>query len=226
MIAQAAPFVQAGSPFEMRRLQRRSSDEAAGVVMLLIACPYCGIERPEIEFRYGGEAHIARPADPSALTDDEWANFLYFRSNPKGVAAERWRHAFGCGRFFNCLRDTVSDKILAVYKAGEARPDVAADRGRAGRMSQPFRVDGLGSVDRSRPLAFTFDGVAYEGYAGDTLASALLANGVHLVGRSYKYHRPRGNPQRRRGGAERARQPLARARPVHTQPARDPDRAL
>jgi sarcosine oxidase subunit alpha len=59
-------------------------------------------------------------------------------------------------------------------------------------MNQPFRVDGLGSVDRSRPLAFTFDGVAYRGYAGDTLASALLANGVHLVGRSYKYHRPRG----------------------------------
>ena len=59
-------------------------------------------------------------------------------------------------------------------------------------MSQPFRVDGLGSVDRSRPLAFTFDGVAYQGCAGDTLASALLANGVHLVGRSYKYHRPRG----------------------------------
>jgi sarcosine oxidase, subunit alpha len=59
-------------------------------------------------------------------------------------------------------------------------------------MSQDFRVDGLGSVDRSRPLVFTFDGVAYQGYAGDTLASALLANGVHLVGRSYKYHRPRG----------------------------------
>src|ERR1700734_400867 len=59
-------------------------------------------------------------------------------------------------------------------------------------MSQPFRIAGLGSVDRSRPLAFTFDGVAYEGCAGDTLASALLANGVHLVGRSYKYHRPRG----------------------------------
>jgi sarcosine oxidase, subunit alpha len=59
-------------------------------------------------------------------------------------------------------------------------------------MSQPFRVGGLGLVDRSRPLVFTFDGVAYQGYAGDTLASALLANGVHLVGRSYKYHRPRG----------------------------------
>jgi sarcosine oxidase subunit delta len=99
--------------------------------MLLIPCPYCGMERPEIEFRYGGEAHIGRPADPGALSDDEWANFLYFRSNPKGVVAERWRHALGCGRFFNCLRDTVSDKILAVYRAGEASPDPAADE--AGR---------------------------------------------------------------------------------------------
>jgi len=59
-------------------------------------------------------------------------------------------------------------------------------------MSQPFRLVGGSSIDRSRPLAFTFDGVAYAGYAGDTLASALIANGVHLVGRSFKYHRPRG----------------------------------
>ena len=49
-----------------------------------------------------------------------------------------------------------------------------------------------GRVDRARRLRFTFDGIAYEGLAGDTLASALLANGVHLVGRSFKYHRPRG----------------------------------
>jgi len=73
-------------------------------------------------------AQIARPADPGALSDEEWANFLYFRSNPKGVLAERWRHAHGCGRFFNCLRDTLSDKILAVYKAGEPRPDVTGER--------------------------------------------------------------------------------------------------
>src|SRR5688500_6923737 len=47
-------------------------------------------------------------------------------------------------------------------------------------------------IDRTKRLRFTFDGVAYEGYRGDTLASALLANGVHLVARSLKYHRPRG----------------------------------
>jgi sarcosine oxidase subunit alpha len=49
-----------------------------------------------------------------------------------------------------------------------------------------------GRVDRTKPLRFTFDGKAYAGFQGDTLASALLANGVHLVGRSFKYHRPRG----------------------------------
>src|SRR3982751_2015593 len=57
---------------------------------------------------------------------------------------------------------------------------------------QPFRLPVGGRIDRNAPLAFTFDGTAYRGYAGDTLASALLANGVHLVARSFKYHRPRG----------------------------------
>ena len=59
-------------------------------------------------------------------------------------------------------------------------------------MSQRFRLPAGGHVDRSRRLGFTFDGRRYEGHAGDTLASALLANGVRLVGRSFKYHRPRG----------------------------------
>jgi sarcosine oxidase subunit alpha len=57
---------------------------------------------------------------------------------------------------------------------------------------QPHRLAAGGHIDRARPLAFTFNGRAYGGFAGDTLASALLANGVHLVGRSFKYHRPRG----------------------------------
>jgi heterotetrameric sarcosine oxidase alpha subunit len=57
---------------------------------------------------------------------------------------------------------------------------------------QPFRLKKGGQVDRSRPVHFKFDGRNYEGFAGDTLASALLANGVLLTGRSFKYHRPRG----------------------------------
>ena len=58
-------------------------------------------------------------------------------------------------------------------------------------MTQVNRLDG-GLIDRSTPLGFTFDGRRYGGFAGDTLASALVANGVRLVGRSFKYHRPRG----------------------------------
>ena len=90
--------------------------------MLLIRCPYCEMERPELEFRHAGEAHVARPADPETVSDEDWAKFLYFRANTKGLYAERWRHTHGCGRFFYCLRDTVSDKIHATYKAGEPRP--------------------------------------------------------------------------------------------------------
>jgi len=55
-----------------------------------------------------------------------------------------------------------------------------------------MRVQGKGQIDRSQPLRFSFDGVEYQGFKGDTLASALLANDVRLVGRSFKYHRPRG----------------------------------
>ena len=59
-------------------------------------------------------------------------------------------------------------------------------------MTQPYRLASGGSIDRTRALRFEFDGIGYAGCAGDTLASALLANGVHLIARSFKYHRPRG----------------------------------
>src|SRR5215217_3661181 len=107
--------------------------------MLLIPCPYCGEDRPEIEFRNGGEAHIARP-----------------------LRLER------------------------------AEPDEARRAPSEAAGSQSFRTEAGGRVDRTRPVRFTFDGKSYLGFAGDTLASALIANGVHLMGRSFKYHRPRG----------------------------------
>ncbi len=59
-------------------------------------------------------------------------------------------------------------------------------------MTQPFRLETGGRIARGREVGFRFDGRNYAGFEGDTLASALLANGVHLVGRSFKYHRPRG----------------------------------
>jgi sarcosine oxidase subunit delta len=94
--------------------------------VLLIPCPWCG-EREETEFRCGGEAHIVRPRQPSVLSDDAWADYLFMRTNPKGLHVERWRHVHGCGRWFNVARDTVSDAILAVYRMGEQPPEVARE---------------------------------------------------------------------------------------------------
>ncbi len=79
--------------------------------MKLIPCPICG-ERAEIEFSYGGQAGLVRPADPAAATDAEWGAFLYARENPKGAHRERWRHIHGCGQFFDLTRDTVTDRFL------------------------------------------------------------------------------------------------------------------
>ncbi|MCX2722962.1 sarcosine oxidase subunit delta [Roseibium salinum] len=94
--------------------------------MLLVYCPYCGTERAETEFACRGEAHVARPADPTDTTDEDWAVYLYMRSNTKGLYAERWRHIHGCGRNFNAVRDTVSDRFLKFYKVGEPMPDLDA----------------------------------------------------------------------------------------------------
>ncbi|MFQ5562321.1 MAG: sarcosine oxidase subunit delta [Parvularculaceae bacterium] len=90
--------------------------------MILIHCPYCDEKRPEVEFAYGGEAHIARPDDPSALSDEEWADYLFVRSNSRGVHFERWIHAHGCARYFNAVRNTVTDKFLITYNTGEPKP--------------------------------------------------------------------------------------------------------
>ncbi len=94
--------------------------------MLLIHCPYCDETLPELEFAYAGEAHIARPGNPAEVSDEAWRDFLFIRSNVKGPHYERWRHVHGCGRFFNAVRDTVSDKFLTTYQAGAPRPDLAS----------------------------------------------------------------------------------------------------
>ncbi len=95
--------------------------------MLLIPCPYCG-PRSEEEFSYGNEAHIPRPKEPDKLDDAEWAEYVFMRSNTKGVFLERWCHAQGCRRWFNVARDTVSYEILAVYEMGAPRPKLELRR--------------------------------------------------------------------------------------------------
>lgn len=91
--------------------------------MLRIACPYCGV-RDQTEFRFGGPSHIARPA--FEVNDAVWTDYLFFRENPKGMHYERWVHEYGCGRWFNVARDTITHEIHAVYRMGDPKPTVGA----------------------------------------------------------------------------------------------------
>lgn len=90
--------------------------------MLRLPCPHCGI-RDEPEFIFGGPAHVVRP--DAEASDAEWTDYLFFRENPKGLHFERWCHGYGCGRWFNVVRDTVTHDIVTTYPMGEPRPDVA-----------------------------------------------------------------------------------------------------
>lgn len=88
--------------------------------MLLIQCPICGVEAEETEFSPGGEAHIVRPGP--ACSDAEWAAYLFERKNPRAVHLERWRHAFGCGKWFHMARHTHTLEILGTYSAQDTTP--------------------------------------------------------------------------------------------------------
>jgi sarcosine oxidase subunit delta len=94
--------------------------------MLLINCPWCG-RRAETEFRYGGQAHLARPKKPAELDDKAWSEFLFVRTNPRGPYAERWIHQHGCQRWFNVLRNTLTDAFI---DANQPQPPGVEDDGR------------------------------------------------------------------------------------------------
>jgi len=98
--------------------------------MLQISCPWCGL-RDETEYHYGGQAHVAYPEDPAALSDPEWAAYLFYRDNPKGPFAERWMHSTGCRRWFNVVRDTRTYEVLAVYTNRDPRPEIGPKTGAA-----------------------------------------------------------------------------------------------
>jgi sarcosine oxidase, subunit delta len=89
--------------------------------MQLIECPWCG-PREEVEYHYGGQAHVRYPDSPATISDTEWAQYLFFRDNPQGPFAERWVHTAGCRRWFNAIRDTATHRFLAVYRVGERPP--------------------------------------------------------------------------------------------------------
>jgi heterotetrameric sarcosine oxidase delta subunit len=86
--------------------------------MMLIPCPWCG-PRPETEYTFGEDATLNRPADPAAVGDQEWTDYLYFRENPKGWHKELWFHGAGCHHWFVVERHTVTHEIAASYPPGQ-----------------------------------------------------------------------------------------------------------
>ena len=88
--------------------------------MLLLTCPNCGAACAETELAAGGEAHLKRFAAGSS--DDDFTTYLFSRKNPKGVHFERWRHAFGCGKWFHAARCTVTLEVFGTYTAQTSVP--------------------------------------------------------------------------------------------------------
>lgn len=88
--------------------------------MLLLECPYCGVMADETELAPGGEAHLERfgPGSDEAAFEA----YLFIRANPRGAHLERWRHAYGCGKWFLAARDTMTMQVYGTYKAQVKSP--------------------------------------------------------------------------------------------------------
>ena len=88
--------------------------------MLVLTCPYCGIAADETELAAGGEAHLKRFGPGSS--DAEFEGYMFARENPKGVHFERWRHAYGCGKWFLAARCTATLEVFGTYPAQTSGP--------------------------------------------------------------------------------------------------------
>lgn len=88
--------------------------------MLILTCPYCGVTGEETEFHCGGEAHLTREGPRS--DDASFESYLFHRTNPRGVHFERWRHVFGCGKWFHAARDTATLEVFGTYPAQTLAP--------------------------------------------------------------------------------------------------------
>ena len=88
--------------------------------MLILTCPCCGIRAEETELQPGGEAHLKRIGPEGSDVDFE--AYLFARNNPKGVHFERWRHAYGCGKWFLAARDTATLQVFGTYPAQTPHP--------------------------------------------------------------------------------------------------------
>lgn len=91
--------------------------------MLILHCPYCGVDADETELAPGGQAHLRRETVGSQ--DADFEAYLFGRDNPRGVHFERWRHAYGCGKWFLAARDTMTLQVFGTYKAQMKKPPKA-----------------------------------------------------------------------------------------------------
>ena len=91
--------------------------------MLILNCPYCGADVDETDLAPGGEAHITRFG--AGASDDEFEGYLFHKRNPKGVHFERWRHVFGCGKWFHAARCTTTLEVFGTYSAQTLIPPKA-----------------------------------------------------------------------------------------------------
>jgi sarcosine oxidase subunit delta len=91
--------------------------------MLTLTCPCCGIAADETELAAGGEAHLTRFGPESS--DADFEAYLFLRDNPRGVHFERWRHAYGCGKWFLAARDTATLEVFGTYPAQSKAPPKA-----------------------------------------------------------------------------------------------------
>ena len=88
--------------------------------MLVLTCPNCGAVCEETELAPGGEAHLKRFGPGSG--DQAFTDYLFTRKNPKGVHFERWRHAYGCGKWFHAARCTTTLEVFGTYSAETVQP--------------------------------------------------------------------------------------------------------
>ena len=88
--------------------------------MLILTCPNCGLAAEETELAPGGEAHLKRFGPGS--DDADFEAYLFQRDNPRGVHFERWRHAYGCGKWFLAARDTATLEVFGTYSAQTTEP--------------------------------------------------------------------------------------------------------
>ncbi len=188
--------------------------------MLLIPCPWCG-PRPENEFRYCGQAHVVRPADPSVVDDAEWAAYLYLRDNPKGARIPN------AGAMCTAA-DGSSTACATPSPTGSPSPaDPATScRHRPGHHDAALPHSG-GRADRPRPAgSFQLRRQAAGGFrrrhAGLGPAGERRAPGRPVV----QVPPAARHPVRRIRGTQRAGHPRSRRRAGHAQPARHPDRAV